>query len=141
MKVVFEESNCSLCSLKPYIWHGEWQREESSLKLATGPWTGLYACRCEDGRLALYGLGDSYTDMYYPAYCPECGRRIAENDSKTGNMVYWITDEDDPFEYATCPNCQMMIQNRLKSRRDSIIYRASFCDNCGIRLSWEDIQE
>lgn len=74
-----EKKACKLCSIEASFYtdsSGEtaWERYESSLLLATAPWTGLRACRYKDGRLALYGVGDNETNLYFPNFCPECGK-------------------------------------------------------------------
>lgn len=76
---------CKICDIKPYIWgDGTWVLHESSLILAEGPWTTLYACKDRDGRTALYGVGDDFTDLYYPKYCPECGRKLKSDEDEKG---------------------------------------------------------
>lgn len=68
---------CPLCNMKPFFTlDGEWSQFESSKELESGPWTKLYACIDKNGSLAMYGAGDSTTDLYYPRFCPECGREL-----------------------------------------------------------------
>lgn len=74
-------SECPLCSIKPYfsdycIDGTTWSRFDSSKLLSSGPWTWLKACKDKDNRLALYAVGDDYSDLHYPKFCPECGRRL-----------------------------------------------------------------
>lgn len=70
---------CKLCSMEPYFDpDGEWSMYASSETLETGAWVTLYACKDKDDRLAIYGSAECFTDLYYPKYCPECGKRINE---------------------------------------------------------------
>ena len=47
------------------------------LALATGAWTTLEAGLDPRGNLYLSAMGDGRAD-YYPKFCPECGKKIAE---------------------------------------------------------------
>ena len=72
---------CSLCSMMPFLYDEglsglRWSQYESSKVISSGPWTWLKACKDKDNRLALYGVGDDYTELYYPKFCPECGRKL-----------------------------------------------------------------
>lgn len=72
---------CSLCSMKPFFYDDRldglcWSQYDSSKVISSGPWTWLRACKDKDNRLALYGVGDDYTELYYPKFCPECGRKL-----------------------------------------------------------------
>lgn len=40
-----------------------------------GNWTEVFKGRDSIG-FYIAGVGDGYTDRYYPKFCPECGRRI-----------------------------------------------------------------
>lgn len=79
-----EKKSCPLCNLKAVFWNNawetEWDRNESSVELVQGPWTILYACKDDKDRLALYASGDSYTDLYHPSFCPECGRKLKKEE-------------------------------------------------------------
>ena len=69
---------CPLCSITPsFDGTGFWERYDSSVELASGSWTMLYACKDRHGMLALYGCGDDETEFYYPKFCPECGRKLS----------------------------------------------------------------
>lgn len=74
-------SECTLCSIKPFFYDDgveglRYSQYESSKVLSAGPWTWIKACKDEDNRLALYAVGDENTELYYPKFCPECGRRL-----------------------------------------------------------------
>lgn len=74
-------SECPLCSIKPYFYSDRiegliWSQYESSKVLSSGPWSWLKACKDKDNRLALYAVGDEDTELYYPKFCPECGRKL-----------------------------------------------------------------
>lgn len=70
-----EKKVCGLCSMKPYFnSDGERNMYASPEQLETGAWVTLYACKDKDNRLAIYASAECYTDLYYPDYCPECGK-------------------------------------------------------------------
>lgn len=72
-------SECQLCSMKPvFDAEGCWLRFESSTNLEYGPWISLMACKDQLDRMAIYAVADDYSDMYYPNFCPKCGRRLKE---------------------------------------------------------------
>jgi len=72
-----ERKKCSLCSIKPVFFGGkQWSQWDSSISLADGGWTGLRACKDWNDKLAIYAVGDEYSDLYYPKFCPECGREL-----------------------------------------------------------------
>lgn len=72
-----EKKSCKLCSLKPYFLNdGTYVQYESSVLLADGGWTAVRACKDKDGFTGIYAVGDDYSEMYYPHYCPECGKKI-----------------------------------------------------------------
>lgn len=74
-------SDCPLCSIKPFFYPDRigglcWSKYESSKVLSSGPGSWLKACEDKYNRLALYAVGDEDTGLYYPKFCPECGRRL-----------------------------------------------------------------
>ena len=76
-----KKCECPLCSMKPFFYDDRlnglrWGQYESSETISSGPWTWLKACKDKDNRLALYGVGEDFTEMYYPKFCPECGRKL-----------------------------------------------------------------
>lgn len=71
------ENKCKICGCKPYFDHNEsYSLFGSSIELASGGWTDLRAGKNENNKVIMYGLGDGETDLYYPKYCPECGRKL-----------------------------------------------------------------
>lgn len=72
-----ENKECKICRLKAHFWDdGEYLQYESSVKLVDGGWTSIFAAKDENDKVYIYGLGDDYTENYYPKYCPECGRKL-----------------------------------------------------------------
>lgn len=77
-----EKQSCSLCAIKPYFYEGlrgdekEYSKHESSRVLSSGPWSWLKVCKDQNDRLAIYAVGDEDTELYYPNFCPECGRKL-----------------------------------------------------------------
>lgn len=49
-----------------------------NVMLTSGGWTDVRIGVDRNGRIAIIGCGDDYTDHYYPKFCPECGRRLHE---------------------------------------------------------------
>lgn len=78
--------NCKLCSMKPEYtldpytgrkeYTGDWDNE---FDLVSGGWTAMYGGVDSDGRIRITAVGDDRAD-YYPKFCPECGRRLEEQD-------------------------------------------------------------
>ncbi|MCM1437779.1 MAG: hypothetical protein NC131_01015 [Roseburia sp.] len=62
---------------------------DSSISLARGGWTSLYAGKDENDKVVMYGYGDGRTDYYYPKYCPECGckLRVRQQNSYLTNLT------------------------------------------------------
>lgn len=50
-----------------------------NIELTSGGWTNVKIGVDKNGRVAIMGCGDDYTDHYYPKFCPECGRRLNEH--------------------------------------------------------------
>lgn len=50
----------------------------SRFLVADGGYTSLYLEIIDEDRIGMYGVGDDYTDYYFPKFCPECGRRLRE---------------------------------------------------------------
>lgn len=69
---------CRICGLRPQFHDGVWQQYQSSLTIACGGYTAVRACKDEAGRTAIYASGDDYSELYYPRFCPECGRKLKE---------------------------------------------------------------
>lgn len=74
-------SECPLCSIKPYFYDDRidgltWNKYASSKILASGSGPWLIACKDPDNRLALHALCDDGAELYYPKFCPECGRKL-----------------------------------------------------------------
>lgn len=72
---------CRLCGMLPFFetdFDGiNYDRLGSSVVLEEGLFTTLYACKDKENRLALYGSGEDWTELYYPRFCPECGRELS----------------------------------------------------------------
>lgn len=70
------EKRCKYCSRKPEFDRSgqfyDWDNEE---EIARGPWTLMYAGVDENGDMTLVASGDGRA-VYYPKYCPECGRKL-----------------------------------------------------------------
>lgn len=45
-------------------------------EITRGGWTIVSIGVDKNGRIAIMGEGDDYTDHYYPKFCPECGRKL-----------------------------------------------------------------
>lgn len=71
------KTECKICGIKPSFWSdGTYLRYESAITLVDGGWTALRAGKDENDKVIMYGYGDGKTDLYYPKYCPECGRKL-----------------------------------------------------------------
>lgn len=57
---------CKLCENKP----------KTKQTIEEGAYIVLNAGIDENSRLYFEAVGESYTDRYYPNYCPECGRKL-----------------------------------------------------------------
>lgn len=57
---------CKLCKNKP----------KTNQTIEEGSHIVLNAGIDEKSRLYFEAIGESYTDRYYPKYCPECGRKL-----------------------------------------------------------------
>ena len=57
---------CKLCKNKP----------KTNQTIEEGAYIVLNAGIDEKSRLYFEAIGESYTDRYYPKYCPECGRKL-----------------------------------------------------------------
>ena len=75
-KIVKSKRPCKLCEQKPHICCGEYEQASSQIQLVEGNWTSLYAGKDKENRLFLCAHGDGYTDLWYPNFCPECGRKL-----------------------------------------------------------------
>lgn len=72
-----EKQECKICSCKPYFYSdGMYSEYESGIDLAMGGWTSLRAGKDANNKIIMYGQGDGLTKLYYPKYCPECGRKL-----------------------------------------------------------------
>ena len=71
-----QQLKCKYCNRKPEFDKSgnfyEWDNEE---EIAQGPWTLMCAGVDEKGRMILTAIGDERA-VYYPKYCPECGRKL-----------------------------------------------------------------
>lgn len=72
-----KNKECKICGLKPQFYSdGTYSRYDSAIELTSGGWTNVFAAKDENNKVCIYGLGDDYTENYYPKYCPECGRKL-----------------------------------------------------------------
>lgn len=46
-------------------------------EIARGGYTAILFMQCRDGRYAIVAEGEDDA-VYYPKFCPECGRRLAD---------------------------------------------------------------
>lgn len=52
---------------------------ENAVRIADSDCSVMYGCKGVNGNIFLAAEGDD-ASFYYPKYCPECGRRLYEND-------------------------------------------------------------
>jgi len=72
-----KKTMCKICGIKAQFYNdGCFNYYDSSISLAKGGWTSLCAGKDENDKVVMYGYGDGKTDLYYPKYCPECGRKL-----------------------------------------------------------------
>lgn len=65
---------------------------EKKIGLCSGNFTEVFKGRDRVG-FYIAGVGDGYTDHYYPKFCPECGRRINwDKDEKMKEEVKRIAE-------------------------------------------------
>ena len=79
--------DCKLCSMKPKYtldpytgekeYTGDWDNEY--MLSGEHTWTSIYSGVDARGRIRITASGDDRAD-YYPKFCPECGRRLEEQD-------------------------------------------------------------
>lgn len=75
---MLEGKECKLCSRKvKFGRYGSYSSTDNEITIATGAWTTLEAGLDPRGNLYLSAMGDGRAD-YYPKFCPECGKKIAE---------------------------------------------------------------
>lgn len=88
---------CILCDLifdrfdfgDKYSDERDWQN--NALALATHAYVTIYGCKGKNGNIFLVGDDENAT-FYYPKYCPECGRRLYDNDKEREEMLEGAKD-------------------------------------------------
>ena len=72
-----ENKECKICSCQQAEdVDGYVDLYASTIEIVQGGWTSLRAGKDKDGKVIMYGMGDGDTELYYPKYCPECGRKL-----------------------------------------------------------------
>ena len=76
-EVSAKNKQCKICGIKPSFYSdGLHNLFDSCIDLVNGGWTAVRAGKDKENKVIIYGQGDGETDLYYPKYCPECGRKL-----------------------------------------------------------------
>ena len=75
-------NECRICNIK----------YNENISLVAGGYTELFVSRDKFG-IFIAGTGEGTTPEYYLDYCPECGKRIAEQEEDK-EMSKWINIKD-----------------------------------------------
>lgn len=72
---------CKYCERKPILnKYGIFEDYENEEIICVGTWSCISLGVDENGELVIVAHGDGPT-YYYPKYCPECGRKVKQNEN------------------------------------------------------------
>jgi len=81
--------SCKFCEIRKYD-PNNYGKNNINVLLGKGEYSACYIGIALPNKndklnhLAIWGEGDDETSYYYPRYCPECGRKINENEEIKG---------------------------------------------------------
>lgn len=65
---------CEYCKVE--IPKDLWWDIEARIMLTIGGWTTVYIGPDKEGHIGIMAVGDGTSDVYYPNFCPNCGRKL-----------------------------------------------------------------
>lgn len=75
-----------------YAWSGHYGAiKENNLLMAAQPYTGIEIQNTKKDGFSIIATGD-FSAVYYPKFCPECGRKLLDNEQINKKKEYLMKE-------------------------------------------------